>query len=65
MDLPYLISRAGDYTSQYASHYLSRSNSVPVPELPAYVVPLGLLAVLGASVWLLRKRSLNAPVLMK
>lgn len=40
-------------------------NTVPVPELPVYVLPFGLFAVLGASVWLLRKTNLNTPVLMK
>jgi hypothetical protein len=41
------------------------TSGVPVPELPAYAVPLGLFAVLAASVWLLRKRNLNTPILMK
>ena len=46
---------------------LDHTGGVPVPELPVYVLPFGLLAVLGASVWLLRKQNLNlnTPVLMK
>jgi hypothetical protein len=46
---------------------LDHTGGVPVPELPVYVLPFGLLAVLGASVWLLRRRNLNlnTPVLMK
>jgi len=40
-------------------------SGVPVPELPPYVAPLALFAALAASVWLLRKRNINAPVLMK
>lgn len=58
---PYLqsVSDAIGYASKYSS------NTVPVPELPAYVLPFALLAVLAASVWLLRKRSYNIPVLMK
>jgi hypothetical protein len=39
------------------------SSGVPVPELPAFVVPLGLFAALAASAWLLRKRNLNVPIL--
>jgi hypothetical protein len=46
---------------------LDHTEGVPVPELPVYVLPFGLLAVLGAVVWLLRKQNLNlnTPVLMK
>jgi hypothetical protein len=45
---------------------LDHTGGVPVPELPVYVLPFGLLAVLGAAVWLLRKQNLNTtPVLMK
>jgi hypothetical protein len=45
---------------------LDHTEGVPVPELPVYVLPFGLLAVLGAAVWLLRKQNLtNTPVLMK
>ena len=44
---------------------LDHTEGVPVPELPVYVLPFGLLAVLGAAVWLLRKQNPNAPVLMK
>jgi hypothetical protein len=40
-------------------------SGTPVPEVPAYMVPIGLFAALAASVWLLRKRSLNIPVMMK
>jgi hypothetical protein len=43
---------------------LSGSGS-PVPELPSAMLPLGLFAVLAASVWLLRKKTVNIPVLMK
>ena len=47
---------------------LDHTGGVPVPELPVYVLPFGLLAVLGAAVWLLRKQNLSlntTPVLMK
>jgi hypothetical protein len=46
---------------------LDHTEGVPVPELPVYVLPFGLLAVLGAAVWLLRKQNpnTNTPVLMK
>lgn len=40
-------------------------SGTPVPEVPAFMVPLGLFAALAASAWLLRKKSLNVPVLMK
>jgi len=40
-------------------------DGTPVPEVPAFAVPLALFAVLAASVWLLRKKSYNIPVLMK
>jgi hypothetical protein len=40
-------------------------SGTPVPELPSFVAPLALFAALAASVWLLRKRTINAPVLMK
>jgi hypothetical protein len=40
-------------------------SGTPVPELPSFVAPLALFAALAASVWLLRKRTLNVPVLMK
>jgi hypothetical protein len=40
-------------------------SGTPVPELPSFIAPLSLFAALAASVWLLRKRTLNAPVLMK
>jgi hypothetical protein len=44
---------------------LSGSGS-PVPELPPFMLPLALLAALGASLWLLRRRNLiNVPVLTK
>jgi hypothetical protein len=39
-------------------------SGTPIPELPSFVVPLGLFAALAASAWLLRKRNLNLPVLM-
>jgi len=41
------------------------SSGTPVPELPAFVVPLSLFAALAASAWLLRKSNYNIPVLMK
>jgi len=44
---------------------LDHTEGVPVPELPGFLVPFGLLAALAASVWLLRKRNLNTPLLMK
>jgi hypothetical protein len=37
-------------------------SGTPVPELPSFVAPLSLFAALAASVWLLRKRTLNVPV---
>jgi hypothetical protein len=40
-------------------------SGTPVPELPSFIAPLSLFAALAASVWLLRKRTLNAPILMK
>lgn len=40
-------------------------SGTPIPELPSFLVPLSLFAALAASVWLLRKRTLNAPILMK
>jgi hypothetical protein len=40
-------------------------SGTPVPELPSFVAPLALFAALAASVWLLRKRTINVPVLMK
>jgi len=43
---------------------LGHQTGVPVPEFPAFLMPLGLIAALAASVWLLRKRSIiNVPVL--
>jgi len=43
---------------------LGHQTGVPVPEFPAFLMPLGLFAALAASVWLLRKRNLvNIPVL--
>jgi hypothetical protein len=44
---------------------LDHTEGVPVPELPAFIAPFGLLAALAASVWLLRKRNLSTPLLMK
>jgi len=44
---------------------LASNEGVPVPELPAFAVPLSLFAALAASVWLLRKRTLNVPILTK
>jgi hypothetical protein len=41
------------------------TSGTPVPEVPAFAAPLALFAVLAASVWLLRKKSNNIPVLMK
>jgi len=43
-------------------------SGTPVPEVPAYLLPLTLMAALAASVWLLRKKNVtttNIPVLMK
>lgn len=36
-----------------------------IPEVPFFMVPLTLFAALAASVWLLRKRTLDMPVIMK
>jgi len=41
------------------------TSGTPVPEVPAFAAPLALFAVLAASVWLLRRKSYNIPVLMK
>jgi hypothetical protein len=41
------------------------ASGLPVPELPSYAAPLAMFALIAASVWLLRKRNLNAPLLMK
>jgi len=41
------------------------TSGTPVPEVPGYVAPLALFAALAASVWVLRKRNLNTPLLMK
>ena len=41
-------------------------SGTPIPEVPAFLVPLTLIAALAASVWLLRKNSnTNIPILMK
>jgi hypothetical protein len=42
-------------------------SGTPVPEVPAYLLPLTLMAALAASVWLLRKKTstTSIPVLMK
>lgn len=60
-----------DYTAVVSDGWVGGADTqleqsgVPVPELPSFVAPLALFAALAASVWLLRKRTLNAPVLMK
>ena len=59
----FTISVSDGWTSDVATQ-LSGSGT-PVPEVPAYLVPLGLFAALAASAWLLRKRNLNVPILMK
>ena len=41
------------------------TSGTPVPEVPAFAAPLALFAVLAASVWLLRKKNYNIPVVMK
>jgi hypothetical protein len=41
------------------------ASGVPVPEIPAFMAPLGLFAALAASIWLLRRKTVNAPLLMK
>jgi hypothetical protein len=40
-------------------------SGTPVPEVPAYIAPFALFAALAASVWVLRKRNLSTPLLMK
>jgi len=40
-------------------------SGTPVPEVPPAMLPLAMFAALAASVWLLRKKTLNVPVLMK
>ena len=40
-------------------------SGTPVPEVPSLALPLAMFAVIGASLWLLRKKNLNAPLLMK
>jgi len=50
----------GGYDSNLAE------SGTPVPEVPAFLLPLTLIAALAASVWLLRKNAnTNIPVLMK
>jgi len=66
---PYL-QRAGEYVIGYVSQYLGGggadiSDATPIPEIPAFLVPLSLFAALAASAWLLRKSDYNVPVLMK
>jgi hypothetical protein len=41
------------------------ASGTAVPEVPAFMAPIALFAALAASVWLLRKRSINIPVLIK
>jgi len=59
------------YTIVVSDGWVSNNDSqlsasgTPIPELPAFLVPLSLFAALAASAWLLRKRSINVPVLMK
>jgi hypothetical protein len=59
------------YTIVVSDGWVSNNDSqlstsgTPIPELPAFLVPLSLFAALAASAWLLRKRSINIPVLMK
>ena len=72
MVLPYVITNAVEITRPYAiqalgygSHVLNRVSDTPVPEVPGYVAPLALFAALAVSVWVLRKRNLNNPILMK
>jgi hypothetical protein len=50
------------YAIQHGSKY---SSAIPVPESPPYVAAFTLLAALAASVWFLRKKTVNIPVLMK
>lgn len=76
MVLPYVITNAveiarlyavqfADQVLGYGHHIVNKVSATPVPEAPAHIVPLGLFAALAASAWLLRKRNLNVPVLMK
>jgi hypothetical protein len=44
---------------------LAHEEGVPVPEIPSFLLPLSLVAALAASVWLLRKKTLDIPVLIK
>ncbi|MGB9023241.1 MAG: hypothetical protein WCC94_07380, partial [Candidatus Bathyarchaeia archaeon] len=41
------------------------TSGLPIPEIPSALLPLGLFAALAASAWLLRKRTINAPILLK
>jgi len=41
------------------------TTGLPVPEIPSALLPLGLFAALAASAWLLRKRTINTPILLK
>jgi len=42
-----------------------QSTGNPVPEVPVAMLPLALFGALAASVWLLRKKNFNTPVLIK
>jgi len=59
------------YTIVVSDGWVSNNDSqlstsgTPIPELPAFLVPLSLFAALAASAWLLRKSNYNVPVLMK
>jgi len=57
------VDTVSPYVMQVGQHAIDKSNSIPVPDMPVYVLPFGLLAVLGASVWLLRKKNLNMPAI--
>ena len=41
------------------------TSGTAIPEVPAFMAPLALIAALAASVWLLRRRNLNIPVWIK
>lgn len=58
----YEFKASYDGDSLYGASEVYSYDSVVTPELPAFVVPLVFFAALAASSWLLRKKTLNAPV---
>jgi len=64
-DGQYEFKASYDGDRLYGASEVYSYDSLVTPELPAFVVPLVLFAALAASTWLLRKKTLDAPVLPK